>query len=75
MTTTARRMLTIDQVLDIIPVGRTTIFRMERDGRFPSSHWPSPGRRCWFEDEVVAWQETLPTNNRINRRRKAVKQV
>jgi predicted DNA-binding transcriptional regulator AlpA len=73
--TTARRMLDIHQVLDIVPVGRTTIFRMERDGRFPASHWPSPGRRCWFEDEVAAWQESLPTNNRINRRRKAVKQI
>ena len=48
----ARRMLDIHQVLDIVPLGRTTIFRMERDGQFPASHWPSPGRRIWFEDEV-----------------------
>ena len=69
MAETARRMLTIEQVLQIIPVSRTTIFRMERDGRFPPSHWPSAGRRCWFEDEVAAWQDALPANGKIRRKR------
>jgi prophage regulatory protein len=68
---TARRMLDIDQVLALIPVGRTTLFRMERDGRFPPSHWPSPGRRCWFEDEVAAWQDALPTNGKIGRKQRS----
>lgn len=62
-----RRMLTIAQVLAIVPVGRSTIFRMERKGTFPASYWPSPGRRVWFEDEVAAWQEALPPNRRINK--------
>jgi predicted DNA-binding transcriptional regulator AlpA len=55
-----RRMLTLAQVLDLVPVGRTTLFKMERRGDFPASHWPSPNRRCWFADEVAAWQEALP---------------
>lgn len=55
-----RRMLTIQQVLKIIPVSRTTIFHMERAGTFPRSHLLSPGRRVWFEDEILAWQNGLP---------------
>jgi prophage regulatory protein len=65
-----RRMLSIDQVLDIVPVSRTTIFRMERDRQFPASHEISPKRRAWYEDEVAAWQKGRPEYSRITRRAK-----
>jgi predicted DNA-binding transcriptional regulator AlpA len=65
----ARRMLDVEAVLGLIPFGRTTLFRMERDGRFPPSHYASPNRRFWFEDEVIAWQDALPANSKLNRRR------
>lgn len=64
---TPRRMLTIQQVLEIVPVRRTTLFKMERKGTFPTSKLVSPNRRVWFADEVAAWQEALPPNNRITR--------
>jgi predicted DNA-binding transcriptional regulator AlpA len=67
-TTELRRMLDIDGVLAIIPVSRTTLFRMERDQTFPASHAISPKRRAWYEDEILAWQRALPVNNRISRR-------
>jgi predicted DNA-binding transcriptional regulator AlpA len=63
-----RRMLNIDQVLAIVPVSRTTLFRMERDRQFPTSHNISPNRRAWYADEVLAWQRALPANSRISRR-------
>jgi predicted DNA-binding transcriptional regulator AlpA len=63
-----RRMLSIRQVLDVVPVSRTTLFRMERDRKFPPSHEISPKRRAWYEDEVLAWQKALPENDRISRR-------
>jgi predicted DNA-binding transcriptional regulator AlpA len=47
-----------------------TLFRMERDGRFPASRAISPGRRAWYADEVAAWQEALPENGKITRRRR-----
>jgi predicted DNA-binding transcriptional regulator AlpA len=49
-----RRMLNEAQVLQIIPVSRTTLFRMEKTGRFPKSTYISPNRRVWFQDEIVA---------------------
>jgi prophage regulatory protein len=64
----ARRMLAINEVLAIVPISRSTLFRMEAKGTFPASYWPSPGRRVWFEDEILAWQNALPANRRINNR-------
>jgi prophage regulatory protein len=60
-----RRMLNLEKVLTLIPVSRTTLFRMEREGRFPKSHYVSPNRRLWYEDDIIAWQDALPTNGRI----------
>jgi prophage regulatory protein len=54
-----RRMLSEKQVLAIIPIGRTTLFRMEKVGRFPRSTYISPNRRVWFEDEIIAWQNEI----------------
>jgi prophage regulatory protein len=54
-----RRMLNEKQVLAIVPVGRTTLYRMEKARRFPRSTYISPNRRVWFEDEIVAWQKAV----------------
>ncbi|GLR90950.1 helix-turn-helix transcriptional regulator [Bradyrhizobium iriomotense] len=54
-----RRMLNEKQVLQIVPVGRTTLYRMEKAGRFPRSTYISPNRRVWFEDEIIAWQNAV----------------
>lgn len=62
-----RRMLTIAQVLEIVPVSRSTLFNMERKGTFPASHYASANRRIWFADEIAEWQATLPVNGRIRR--------
>lgn len=58
-----RRMLNEAQVLEIVPVGRTTLYRMEKAGRFPRSTYISPNRRVWFEDEIIAWQNRVDEFN------------
>jgi predicted DNA-binding transcriptional regulator AlpA len=58
-----RRMLNEKQVLEIVPVSRTTLFRMEKAGRFPGSTYISPNRRVWFEDEIVGWQNAVDEFN------------
>ena len=58
-----RRMLSEKQVLEIVPVGRTTLYRMEKAGRFPRSTYISPNRRVWYEDEIVAWQAAVDEFN------------
>jgi predicted DNA-binding transcriptional regulator AlpA len=73
-----RRMLNEKQVLQIVPVGRTTLYRMEKAGRFPKSTYISPNRRVWFEDEIIAWQNTVdeskPNRGRGKGRRRATSQ-
>jgi prophage regulatory protein len=64
-----RRMLTITQVLEIVLLGRRSLFRMEQKGTFPASHYASPNRRFWYADEIAEWQRALPTNSRIGRKR------
>ncbi|MFK4530135.1 prophage regulatory protein [Bradyrhizobium japonicum] len=60
---TLRRMLNEAQVLEIVPVGRTTLYRMEKAGRFPKCRYISPNRRVWYEDEIVAWQNAVDEFN------------
>ncbi|MET4318068.1 AlpA family phage regulatory protein [Bradyrhizobium sp. RT5a] len=62
--TAARRMLTETQVLEIIPVSRTTLYRMEKAGRFPKCTYISPNRRVWYEDEIVKWNSVDEFNPR-----------
>ncbi len=71
-----RRMLSEKQVLEIVPVGRTTLYRMAKVGRFPKSTYISPNRRVWFEDEIIAWQHAVdefnPNRGRGKGRRRRV---
>jgi len=55
----ARRMVTIEEVLEIVPVTRGTLARMEKAGKFPKSHYISENRRVWFLDEIIAWQKAF----------------
>jgi len=54
-----REMLTAEQVLERIPVSRTTLFRLEKDELFPQGQAVTPHRKLWFKDEVIAWQKAL----------------
>jgi prophage regulatory protein len=54
-----RRMMTEAQVLAVVPISRTTLFRMERKGTFPRSTYISPNRRVWYENEIAAWQRSV----------------
>ena len=71
-----RRMLNEKQVLQIIPLSRTTLYRMEKAGRFPKSTYISPNRRVWYEDQVIAWQRAVdefnPNRGRGKGRRRRV---
>jgi prophage regulatory protein len=59
----ARRMLTIDQVLQIVPIGRSTLKRKIRLNDFPPPHYLSANKPIWYEDEVRDWQAALPNKS------------
>lgn len=56
-------MLSEEQLLATVPISRTTLYRMEKAGRFPKSTYISPNRRVWFEDEIIAWQSAVDEFN------------
>jgi len=66
-----RKMLTEEEVLEIVPVSRSTLWRMERAGKFPRSTYISANRRVWFEDEIIAWQNAVSEIKPHRRRGKA----
>jgi predicted DNA-binding transcriptional regulator AlpA len=51
-----RPMLSEKQILDRLPIARSTLQKWE--GKiFPKSVPIGPNRKAWYEDEVVAWQK------------------
>jgi prophage regulatory protein len=60
----ARRMLSERQVLAIISVGHTTLWRMVKKGQFPKPTFVSPNRCFWFEDVILAWQNEIEGQGR-----------
>jgi len=57
-------MLTLAQVLKMIPVSRMTIYRWRRAGLFPQGH----GRRklLWIAEDVRIWQENQPLDTALH---------
>ena len=61
-------LLTIEQVLRMVPVSRTTLLKMEREGRFPAGHFISGNRKVWISSDVEQWMRALPTESAQRRR-------
>jgi predicted DNA-binding transcriptional regulator AlpA len=66
-----RRMLKLEQVLQIVPVSDVTLWRMEKAGLFPKGDFISYNTKVWYEDEVIAWQNSTSGRSRGRRPRKA----
>jgi prophage regulatory protein len=70
-----RRMLNEAQVLEIVPVSRTTLHRMGKAGSFPKGTYISPNRKVWYEDEIIAWQYAVDEFNPSRGRGKGRRRV
>ncbi len=65
--TSLRKMLNERQIVEILPVSPVTLWRMERDGRFPRGTFISPNKKIWWADEVAAWQRKVDGRRRGRR--------
>lgn len=52
----------INDVLKIVPVGRTTWLTGCKTGRFPAPVHPTPGTTAWRMSEINAYLESLSAN-------------
>lgn len=59
-----RRMLGEREVLRLVPVSATTLWRMERKGLFPRGTFISPNKKIWWLDEVQRWQQEVDGRGR-----------
>jgi prophage regulatory protein len=53
--TMSMRFIRFKELRQRIPLGRTTIWRMMRDGRFPQSRRIGKMAAAWLESEVEDW--------------------
>ena len=61
MTTTDEpdRLLKIDKVKRRVGLGKTMIYRLIQDGKFPAPYKISPFAARWSNQEIVAWIEDV----------------
>lgn len=53
------RLLRLAQVVEIVGLGKTMIYRMVRERRFPQPYKPGGAASRWSEREVREWKEQL----------------
>lgn len=51
------RLIALPEVKDIVGLGKTMIYRLEKEGAFPKHCKPGGSASRWSEAEVRAWQE------------------
>lgn len=56
------RLLRLREVLKVTGLSRTTIYRLESRGKFPSRRQLSANAVAWLEDDVSAWIGARPTS-------------
>lgn len=53
------------EVSQLVGVSKTTLWRMERAGQFPSRRQVSPGRVAWLTSEVERWVCEAPSRKNL----------
>lgn len=53
----ADRLLRLSQVIEIAGIGKTMIYRLMRQQKFPQPFKPGGYASRWSESEVTAWRE------------------
>ena len=51
------RYIRFKELKTLVPLGRTTIWRMERDGEFPQSRRIGKTAKAWLEADVLNWMK------------------
>jgi prophage regulatory protein len=62
------RVITTKELLERIPLDRSTIWRMSRSGRFPAPIQLTPAKLGWRWSAVAAWLEERQRNPIVPRR-------
>lgn len=53
------RLIPLDAVMQIAGIGKTMIYKLMREGKFPKSCNPGGASSRWSENEVKAWRDEI----------------
>lgn len=59
----AYRYLRLPQVLELTGLGRDSVYRYIREGRFPVQRRITDRASAWRSDEIEAWMSSRPVAN------------
>ena len=62
----AMRLLRIQEVISVTGISRMTIYRLEKEGLFPSRRRLGKNSVAWLDDDISAWVAGRPTVTAIN---------
>ncbi len=57
------RRIRLKQVLDLVPLSASTIYKRMGEGTFPRSQDLGGGVVCWRESDILEWLDALPESN------------
>ena len=61
--------ITISDLLVLVPISRSTVYRLMRENKFPQCHkLPESMGDIWSEKEVLGWLDTLPKSKSKKKR-------
>lgn len=64
-----KRTIRRDELLKMVPLSDSTIYHMEKDGRFPKRFALTPRCVVWDYDDIVAWlDERKKANEQADKR-------
>ncbi len=55
------RLLRIQEVISVTGISRMTIYRLEKDGAFPSRRRLGKNSVAWLDDDISAWVAGRPS--------------
>lgn len=58
------RLLRVDQVKDMVGLGKTFIYKLVQSGQFPAPYKPGGSVSRWSENEIMDWLAKCATERR-----------
>lgn len=59
----SQRRIRLKEVLDLVPLSASTIYKRMGEGTFPRSKDLGGGVVCWRESDILDWLDALPESN------------
>lgn len=59
----SQRRIRLKQVLELVPLSASTIYKRMGEGTFPRSQDLGGGVVCWRESDILDWLDALPESN------------